>query len=110
MRSLLQTQRKLIKRGWNQARARDYYDLWRILTHFHNELERNILDELLRKKCEVRSVFFRVLDDFFTEELVSEAQRHWDATLMAFVPDLAPSGQVLDELKEMLPAFFKFAA
>lgn len=109
MRSLLQTQQKLMKRGWNQARARDYYDLWRILTQFQNELDRSILDELLRKKSEVRGVSFRVLDDFFTQELVSEAQRHWAATLTAFVPDLAPSDQVLGELKELLPMFFKFA-
>jgi predicted nucleotidyltransferase component of viral defense system len=109
MRSLLQTQQKLIRRGWNQARARDYYDLWRILTQFQNELDRTILDELLHKKCEVRSVSFRVLDDFFTEELVSQAQKHWAATLSPFVPDLASSDQVLVELKKMLPGFFKFA-
>jgi predicted nucleotidyltransferase component of viral defense system len=109
MRSLLQTQQKLIRRGWNQARARDYYDLWRILTQFQNALDRTILDELLFKKCEVRGVSFRVLDDFFTEELVSQAQKHWAATLSPFVPDLAPSDRVIHELKALLPMFFQFA-
>lgn len=95
---------ELIKRGWNQARGRDYFDLWRILRQFQNELDRNILEELLRKKSEVRDVSFHVLDDFFTQELVSEAQRHWTATLTAFVPDLPSSDQVLRELKELLPS------
>jgi predicted nucleotidyltransferase component of viral defense system len=28
LRALLQTHRKLVTRGWNRPRARDYYDLW----------------------------------------------------------------------------------
>src|SRR5215510_4786730 len=31
MRALLQTRQRLLQRGWNRPRARDYYDLWRIL-------------------------------------------------------------------------------
>ncbi len=109
MRSLLQTQQKLLRRGWTQARARDYYDLWRILTQFRDDLDRSILDDLLLRKCEVRGVSFRRLDDFFAKELVSEARKHWEATLTAFVPDLASSNQVLTELRELLTVFFKFA-
>src|SRR5436190_9365686 len=102
MRCLLQTQQKLAKRGWNRPRARDYYDLWRILKQFQNEIKRSILDELLRKKCAVRDVSFKTLDYFFTQELVTEAQKHREATLTTFVPDLAPCDQVLGELKELL--------
>ena len=78
------------------------------LKQFQNEIKRSILDELLRKKCAVRDVSFKTLDYFFTQELVTEAQKHWEATLTTFVPDLAPCDQVLGELKELLPSFFKF--
>jgi hypothetical protein len=36
MRSLLQTHKKLVARGCNRPHARDYYDLWRLLTGFNN--------------------------------------------------------------------------
>jgi uncharacterized protein len=110
MRCLLQTQQKLEKRGWNRPRARDHYDLWRILKQLRSEINRSILDRLLRQKCDARGVSFRTLDDFFTEELASEVKKHWAATLAAFVPDLPPCDEVFNELKELLPSFFKFAA
>lgn len=41
LRALLQTQRKLHARGWTRPRARDYYDLWRVLTRYGEGLERS---------------------------------------------------------------------
>lgn len=34
LRALLQTHQKLVVRGWNRPRARDYYDLWFILKQY----------------------------------------------------------------------------
>jgi len=48
MRALLQTQQRLLARGWNRPRARDYYDLWRILRDFGPLLEGVELGDLLR--------------------------------------------------------------
>jgi len=106
MRALLQTQQKLLARGWNRPRARDYYDLWRILREYGAELEGENLDELLARKSRHRSVVYARRADFFTPELEAEAQRHWEGNLAAFVRDLPPCAQVLAELKEFIPHFF----
>ncbi|OGO94860.1 MAG: hypothetical protein A3F10_05485 [Coxiella sp. RIFCSPHIGHO2_12_FULL_42_15] len=36
LRALLQTHQKLVARGWNRPRARDYYDLWCVLKKYKN--------------------------------------------------------------------------
>ena len=102
LRALLQAHQKLVMRGWTQRRARDYYDLWRILKQYANDLDHQKLLPLLRKKCEVRGVDFKAIEDFFTKELVTEAERSWDTMLATFVPDLAPFDVVQSELREML--------
>jgi hypothetical protein len=106
MRSLLQTHRKLLRRGWNRPRARDYYDLWRVLRAYGDVLVPNQLTDLLGKKCEHRKVSFTSIEDFFAAELLSEARNHWETSLRPFVSDLPPSNVVLGELKSMLPDFF----
>ena len=106
MRALLQTQQKLILRGWNRPRARDYYDLWRILRDFGSSIDSDALRDLLKRKSAHRGVDYASLDDFFTIELQSEAHRHWESTLSPFVPDLPGCADVLAELKSLLPAFF----
>ena len=106
MRSLLQTQQKLIIRGWSRPRARDYYDLWRILRDFGSSLDSNTLSDLLTRKSAHRGVAYASLDDFFTIELQTEAHRHWEGTLRPFVPELPDCANVLAELKSLLPVFF----
>lgn len=53
-RTLLQTHAKLQARGWNRPRARDYYDLWRILDTFRGELDLLRLWQCLDAKCAAR--------------------------------------------------------
>lgn len=107
MRALLQTQQKLVTRGWNRPRARDYYDLWRIMRDFGPSLERVDLDDLLRKKSAHRGVTYATIADFFTAELEEEARQHWTGTLGSFVPELPACEQVLAELKELAPKHFR---
>ncbi len=106
LRTLLQTHQKLITRGWNRPRARDYYDLWRVLSTFGESLDRARIKSLLDNKCVYRDVTYRDLDDFFTDELVSETIREWDATLEHFVPDLPDVQEVLNQLKVLLKNLF----
>jgi hypothetical protein len=106
MRALLQTQQKLLQRGWNRPRARDYYDLWRILRDFGPSLESGELSELLKRKSAHRGVSYGSLDNFFTAELEAEARRNWEGNLRPFVPELPACDDVLAELKRLLPAFF----
>ena len=106
MRSLLQTDKKLKERGWNKPRARDYYDLWRVLKKFGAGLQKEILPELLAKKCAHRDVKYERLEDFFTPRLLQETRGNWEKNLGNFVKNLPPCDDVLNELKEMLPKFF----
>lgn len=107
LRALLQAQQKLLMRGWTQRRARDYYDLWRVLKQYANDLDYKQLLPLLRKKCEVRGVDFKTIDDFFTKELVNEAERSWNTMLATFVPDLPPFEIVVGDLRQIIPGIFE---
>jgi predicted nucleotidyltransferase component of viral defense system len=102
LRALLQTQQRLHARGWTRPRARDYYDLWRVLTRYGEGLERSILPELIAAKCRHRGVSYGSLDSFFSDDLVAEAQRHWQASLGSFVTPLPSCDLVLDELRPLL--------
>ena len=104
LRALLQTHQKLVTRGWNQPRARDYYDLWRILDDYGARLQKPMIIDLLHRKAAHRAVSWRSLDDFFTRELVAEADRTWDTNLGAFIPDLPECSVVLTQLRASLSA------
>jgi hypothetical protein len=106
MRTLRQTDEKLRTRGWNRARARDYYDLWRILRERGDALERERLPDLLAQKCAHRTVTYHSLDDFFTERLVAKVEANWETNLRAFIRNLPPAQEVLTQLRALLPNFF----
>lgn len=102
MRCLLQTQAKLLTRGWNRARARDYYDRWRLFTTYGPEINADQLARLLRQKCDHRDVGYSCLEDFFTPELMTEARTHWQGNLRPFVRDLPDCDSVLSELRALM--------
>jgi len=106
MRSLLQTHKKLVSRGWNRPRARDYYDLWRLFTAFDAEIDRTLLPSLRERKCTLRDVGYTCIDDFFTDQLTAEAQTHWETNLRPYVADLPGCDVVLSKLKRLLTEFF----
>lgn len=107
LRTLLQTHAKLATRGRNRPRTRDYYDLWRILREYREQLTLAAIPDLLAKKAAHRQVAWSGLDDFFTNELVAEARRTWRTSLGPFVGDLPECDTALDQLRadlaELLP-------
>ncbi len=107
LRALLQTHQKLVARGWNRPRARDYYDLWCILKNYSAAVDTGRLIEMLDKKCQHRDVSYQNIDDFFTAELVKEANQHWQATLGILVRELPGCGSVLDETKLLISNLLK---
>ena len=102
LRALLQTHQKLILRGWNRPRARDYYDLWSILKNYNDSVKSFDIVNLLDKKCKNRDVSYNNIDDFFTVELTQEAHKHWQATLGSLVKGLPDCDVVLDEIKPLI--------
>lgn len=106
LRTLLQTHKKLITRGWNRPRARDYYDLWYILKNYPEQLNKILLIDTLNKKCLFREVSYKKTDDFFTSELIKEAELHWKETLEYFVKGLPAWPQVLEEVRISVESLF----
>ncbi len=102
MRSLLQTHKKLVARGSNRPRACDYYDLWRLFTAFNNEIDRAALPALLKHKCAHRDVAYASIGDSFTDQLVTEAQTHWESNLRPFVTNLPDCDVVLNDLESLM--------
>ncbi|OGT41956.1 MAG: hypothetical protein A3F13_00875 [Gammaproteobacteria bacterium RIFCSPHIGHO2_12_FULL_40_19] len=102
LRALLQTHKKLITRGWNRPRARDYYDLWSVLKNYSSAVDNTRLIEILNKKCQHRNVSYQTINDFFTPELMKEAHQHWQATLGNLVIGLPECSQVIEETKTLI--------
>jgi len=107
MRAILQHLRKFKKRGWSRSRARDYYDLWRILNHCPEQLRPEILPGLFLKKCEVRKVKFGGPREFFDETLLDYTAKTWEQWLSPLVPELPPFEIVINSLEQKLFDLFK---
>jgi uncharacterized protein len=107
LRTLLQTHRKLMDRGWTRPRARDYYDLWRLFAAYGRTFDRAELRSVLRQKCRRRDVAYHGIPDFFTPELLAEAKTHWESTLGMFVGDLPPFQKVIADLEKTLPKYLQ---
>ena len=101
LRGLRQAQKKIEERGWG-ARARDYYDLWQILRRRGQSLNLKILPAILQKKCQVRGVEFKRIEDGFAPALLAAVEQSWQRELSEVVADLPPFSQVLSELRVLL--------
>jgi len=98
LRAILQYVAKLDERGWSRSRARDYYDLWRVLGAYRSEMDLVDFGSLLREKCAVRSVSFSGPNDFFRETMLAYVEKTWSQWLGPLVPDLPSFGTVIGEL------------
>lgn len=104
MRAILQHQERLKERGWGRSRARDYYDLWRILTVYRDRLALDDFLEFLRKKCALKSVAFNSADDFFQENMLTHVERTWNEWLGPLVPNLPSFNTVMTDLRPRIKA------
>jgi predicted nucleotidyltransferase component of viral defense system len=107
MRALLQHLQQLEDRGWSRSRARDYYDIWRILNDYPNQLRMKILPDLFLEKCKTREVDFSGPEIFFKKVLVDYVEKTWEQWLGPLVPELPPFEPVIDNLKQKLYVIFK---
>lgn len=102
MRAILQHLAALGRRGWVRSRARDYYDLWRILGAYRDRLETGGFPEFLRKKCAVRDVAFVGPESFFPDTMLAVVEGSWDQWLGPLVPSLPPCRTVIAELRPLV--------
>ena len=99
LRALLQQADMLERRGWSRSRARDYYDLWRVLGTYRNQVNPAGFDSLLREKCSVRGMSFTGPGDFFHDAMLAYVKETWEQWLGPLVPDLPPFETVISELR-----------
>lgn len=98
LRALRQTDAMLVSRGWHRPRARDYYDLWKILSTFGATIDVATVRRILPEKFAARGVSYSTVGDFFTDRLVHEARVNWQEKLGRLTPDLVPVDRVLADL------------
>ncbi len=102
LRAILQHLRLLEHRGWVRSRARDYYDLWRILGTHRDRLDTSDFPALLRKKCEIRDVAFSGPGSFFPEAMLATVEKTWKQWLGPLVPKLPPYQTIIKELRPQI--------
>ena len=84
------------------SRARDYYDLWRILGASPVRLDVSDFEALLREKCATRSVAFSGPDSFFPEAMLANVEKTWAQWLGPLVPDLPSYERVVADLRPLI--------
>lgn len=104
LRVILQHVRLLDEKGWSRSRARDFYDLWRILNTFADQLDLSGFADFLYEKCAVRDVSFSSPEDFFPEVVLDYVEKTWEQWLGPLVPGLPAFETVISELRPQVTA------
>jgi len=99
LRAILQHMSQLAERGWSRSRARDYYDLWRVLSVYQDRMDLSDFRSFLREKCAVRGVAFGGPGDFFQEAMLTHVETTWNQWLGPLVPSLPSFRTVIDSLR-----------
>jgi len=102
LRAIRQHAETLEKRGWSRSRARDYYDLWRVLGAYKNQMDLSGFVSFLHEKCAVRHVDFEGPEDFFQEEMLVQIEKTWTQWLGPLVPGLPSFETVIGELRPQI--------
>ena len=102
LRAIRQQLERLENRGWMRTRARDYYDLWRILGAYQDHLDLGDFRDLLHEKCRLRNVDFNGPEDFFDPRIVDDVEQGWEGSLGRLMTDLPAFATVMDELRPQI--------
>jgi len=108
LRAILQHLRALEHRGWARSRARDYYDLWRILATYRDRLNVSDFPAFLSAKCALRRVTFSGPESFFPEAMLLTVHKRWEQWLGPLVPTLPTCETVMTELRPQIAALLGF--
>ena len=106
LRAILQNVGMLKRRGWSRTRARDYYDLWSILSTYKDDMDFTEFISFLRDKCAERNVGFTGPEDFFDDRMLTLVHNDWEQSLKALVPNLPASKSVISELRVQIMDLF----
>jgi hypothetical protein len=88
-----------------KLRARDYYDLWRVLRAYREQMDLSDFPTFLRAKCAVRNVTFAGPEDFFQDRMLAYVGKTWNQWLGPLVPMLPAVDTVIGELRPQIASF-----
>ncbi|MDP2599400.1 MAG: nucleotidyl transferase AbiEii/AbiGii toxin family protein [Deltaproteobacteria bacterium] len=107
LRAILQHREKLESRGWGRSRARDYYDLWRVLGTYKAQMNLRNFSDFLRAKCAIKNVSFQSDEDFFHKIMITHVEKTWNQWLGPLVPDLPSFQTVIGDLRPQISTLLK---
>jgi uncharacterized protein len=90
--------RSLLERG----KARDYYDVWRLLKEKHDQLDLPTLKDVFQKKCEHKGIGYRSIKQFTVAQKLKEAGPYWERELRQQASALPSFHDVAKDLKKTL--------
>ncbi len=97
---------KLHERGWTRSRARDYYDLFRLLTDFQDTLNLQKIMNTINFKTDTK-LPIKCIEDFFDTSLLKQVKRDWHKQLNQMISPLPSFEEVVPNLRIMLSDFLK---
>jgi uncharacterized protein len=109
LRAILQHVQRLEERGWSRSRARDYYDLWRVLGAYRDQMDLSDFRFLLQEKCALRNVNYQGPEDFFPESMLAYIKKTWNQWLGPLVPDLPSFDVVITNLRPQVATILQVA-
>lgn len=96
---------KLHEQGWSRSRARDYFDLWRLMRSFREQLDERTIRETLLAKYKLGHVF-KDATSFFDPVALGVVKENWEIWLGQVVFPLPAYDLVVGELRRDMDAFF----
>ncbi len=105
---LVEKMRSILQRG----KARDYYDVWRLLGEKRHALDMSQTRSILGQKCRHKQLGEPQPEDFLQPDLLTEAEMYWtrDLTGQVAEPDLPDWDRVVTEVSALLADFFDISA
>ena len=97
--AILQNTDRVKRRGWGRPRARDYYDIWRVLGDYGGEMDFTDFGSFLREKCSRRDLTFEGTEDFFDDDMLAFVGSIWHRMLEHLTPELPTVETVIGELR-----------
>lgn len=96
--------RSILERG----KARDYYDVWRLLKEKASDFDWQTVRQVLPEKCRHKGLPQPTVEMFLDPTALDEASAYWSLDLIGQVPGASlPSWEfVTTELSQLLDAFF----
>lgn len=106
LRAILQNVDRLKSSRWVRPRARDYYDLWYILSTRRDDMDFTDFGSFLRNKCSAKNITFTGTENFFDDSLLDLVEKNWNKSLRPLMPKLPPYGSVISELRGQIATLF----